>query len=713
MGRSSILTTTTADLDIITATGSSGSEKVGILLADFCIDGDAGSATNDCGIKWTYVDKSEIRNVWSIDNGEDGIKLVTSDYNKITSNVCQGNTRVGIYAYDSNGNAITSNVCQGNGNSGIEVTDSTEDNVIGDNVCQGNTQNGIFIDNSDYVTVNGNTCSGNGYDGIYPNAMKHSAVIGNTCKGNTLYGIYTDNSSNSNAIIGNTCQGNSKTGLFIYDANNNVVAGNTCQLNDEHGIIVKASDNNVIANNNLTESSQDTTNTYDDIYLEDAEYNTVQGNLCRAGGQTPKPRYGINISGATCDGNKVINNDLYDDGFATRPFNDDGTGTIYVEPNSTLGSTFPAVPTDGMMFCHEVTGRKILYCYDLDNTTWVPIESIGAMTLYVDKTDGSDSLEDHRTGVDGDAFATVQYAIDVIAGLVGGNVTININNEDYDEDIVIRGKSLTGDYTITLQGTLSQQDTPTMDSAVQGSGATQGSITDTGKFGSYDNMLIYANSEYRVIDSDTANVATICGCWSGVTSGTWIVYDWGTKINSITVEGGQQGIALYDIETDGSIGMRVVENSILAGYRLNLTASSYGLRTQRGGMSYLYQCYINSDSIGSDLTQFGYNYLSGCKIYTTSDGDTGCMVNLNSSLYAQHGTVIDALSQVNTDGIRILNASTASCYCPAANGYLRIRNQDEGIKAYQGGQGTNTSNNQYAGNNNDEQVIAASYGYID
>ena len=62
-GRNTILTTATANLDIITAIGGDGTEKVGILLADFCIDGNAGGAANGGGIAWTYVDYSRITNV--------------------------------------------------------------------------------------------------------------------------------------------------------------------------------------------------------------------------------------------------------------------------------------------------------------------------------------------------------------------------------------------------------------------------------------------------------------------------------------------------------------------------------------------------------------------------------------------------------------------------------------------------------------------------
>jgi len=65
----------------------------------------------------------------------------------------------------------------------------------------------------------------------------------------------------------------------------------------------------------------------------DSDYNNVQCNTCRAGVLPNKPRYGINIVDAACDGNLVTNNDIHDDGFGTAAFNDDGTATITVGGN--------------------------------------------------------------------------------------------------------------------------------------------------------------------------------------------------------------------------------------------------------------------------------------------------------------------------------------------------------------------------------------------
>lgn len=337
-GRNTILTTTTADLDIITATGGSGTEKIGILIADLCVDGNAGGAINDIGIFWTYVDYSKIINTWILGTagGEDGIKLLTCDFNTILGNTCQGNGLQGIFLHDSDNNVISGNTCQGNIDDGIYLYLSDNNTITGNN-CQGN-DDAIDMVSSNNNTVSDNTFQGSYYYGIHLDGSINNTIVGNTCQGNNSRGIFLDDASNSNTVSGNTSQGNGKDGIYIIASNSNTISGNTCQGNKDHGIYIRDnSDNNTVVGNTCLENSQGTTNTCDDIYLTNSDYNNIQANTCRAGALAKKPRYGINISDATCDGNRAIDNDLHDDGFGTAPFNDAGTGTrlaTYVVPFS-------------------------------------------------------------------------------------------------------------------------------------------------------------------------------------------------------------------------------------------------------------------------------------------------------------------------------------------------------------------------------------------
>ncbi|GAI14844.1 unnamed protein product, partial [marine sediment metagenome] len=96
-GRNTILTTTTAGIDIITATGSVGSEKVGILVADLCIDGTAGGASTGEAILFDYVDYSKITGNWFLNNASDDIKISNCDFNEFTNNHHEGSAD-GIFA---------------------------------------------------------------------------------------------------------------------------------------------------------------------------------------------------------------------------------------------------------------------------------------------------------------------------------------------------------------------------------------------------------------------------------------------------------------------------------------------------------------------------------------------------------------------------------------------------------------------------------------
>ena len=265
-GYNTVFTTSSALSGVITAVGGAGTEKVGIIVADLRIDG---ASIAYAGIYWDYVDNSEVRNVWVHD--------------------CIGNMGVTEWG-------------------GIQLLNCDFDKLIGnrsyDNRLYG-IQLGDLLGSAGPCTeilIEANTCQGNGEGGIW---------------------LYT---SNNNTVTGNTCQGN-PTGIYLDTSSNNTVTGNTCQGNGRDGISLDASSNNTVTGNTCTENSQTTTNTWDDISLDSSDYNNVQCNTCRAGALANKPRYGINVSNAACDGNVVIDNDLYNDGFGTAPFSDAGTGT--------------------------------------------------------------------------------------------------------------------------------------------------------------------------------------------------------------------------------------------------------------------------------------------------------------------------------------------------------------------------------------------------
>ncbi len=392
-GRNTILTTSTANLTFLSAVGGAGTELIGILIADLCIDG---NGTAESGIWWTYVDYSKIWGIWVYGCPSlVGIWLTTSDFNKIIGNT-SNNNYWGIYTEGSSSNHFLGNTFQENDESGMYLTTSNNNNVLG-NTCQGNGLHGIYISSSLSNTVSGNTCKENTGNGIYISGASSHTVSGNTCRGNGLDGIQA-NLSSGDTISGNTCQGN-RIGIYIKSSSGETISGNTCQWS-RIGIELELSINSIVSGNNSQENSWENDNTYDNILLNGSDYNLIVGNLCRAptigttlsvgeaagatdirvtastgfevgmgvvidlGGvnqeyhrivavavgvitidagltnvqavgesiDVPEAQYGININGATPEKNIVQGNDLHNAG-KTANFNDVGTLT-HVEDNN-------------------------------------------------------------------------------------------------------------------------------------------------------------------------------------------------------------------------------------------------------------------------------------------------------------------------------------------------------------------------------------------
>jgi len=376
-------------------------------------------------------------------------------------------------------------------------------------------------------------------------------------------------------------------------------------------------------------------------------------------------------------------------------------------------ATVPASPTTGQWFLHTPTGRKILMMYDGSN--WIPIISIGAMTVYVDGTDGSDSI-DKGGAADSGAFKTVQYAVNQIPGLVGGNVTININAETYNEDVVIRGKMPTGDYTITLQGTLSQQASGTATGKTQGSGANHGTLTHAGQFGGYDNMIVYitAADEYRIIDSDTADVITIVEYFSDATNKGYVIYDWGTVIDTIEVAAGQKAVVLNHIAFTGSgkaVDISSFGEAILDVCKIN-SSDTTCLRCLQGRVA-IYECYAKTTQVAAviNIAGAGYGTIRRTKVDANNNLATGMYIADISIMIVEGALVLDGSAGANkaSSGIQAFNQGSINC----AVMYSKIRNFDTGVATTFGGNAIYTWFHQYSGNTTNESAHAASYSYID
>ena len=174
------------------------------------------------------------------------------------------------------------------------------------------------------------------------------------------------------------------------------------------------------------------------------------------------------------------------------------------------------------------------------------------------------------------ACLTVMGAINKIPAIVTNNVQVYINGT-YTENVILQGKSFSGPYTITLNGTLSM--TPwlntTMTSGFNGSAYLQPVIYGTFTSGLYNNTLIkFINGsnagEYRIVDYNNATAMVLTGnILPGAFSAgdNFKILNWTAVINppsdySIRVIS-QNGIIIDGIYLDGGFTMDGSTDEIL------------------------------------------------------------------------------------------------------------------------------------------------------
>lgn len=380
------------------------------------------------------------------------------------------------------------------------------------------------------------------------------------------------------------------------------------------------------------------------------------------------------------------------------------------------GPTLPTSPppTSSQWFCHITTGRKILYIYN--GSDWVSIISIGSMTVYVGYTLASDDQDLGFGNESGESFATIQFAVNTIPGLVGGNVIIYINTGTYNESLVIQGKNFTGNYTITPIGTLTQIASASQTGSVQGSGATQGDILDTNNnVSSYDHKLLHSsnNNEYRIIDyTPDADTMRVCGSWSAAPTGTYTVYDWGTVITgviSLELKSGQLGIISQNIKFNGSAEQNVIINS--GCFYQPIRCFSTAQTELRKFSVFKPQQSLWERAQGKFYTVFAYGahmVPTQCKFWVFDDTrgnlllSAGCLLEFN-----QGGNIIDN----GDNGILNVTGSYFNAFVAPVGSNI-IKNCTIGLSCSFAGNASSTGTITYTNNGTDNNADAGSFGYI-
>ena len=384
------------------------------------------------------------------------------------------------------------------------------------------------------------------------------------------------------------------------------------------------------------------------------------------------------------------------------------------------GTTMPSSGiTAGQWFLHTPTGRNILYMYDGSN--WGPVASIGTMTVYVDNTDGTDSV-DKGFGVDSDAFATIQYAWDAIPPTYNGNVIININAETYVENLNLLGKVAGGTFTITLQGTVTLEETISSATVSVGTDVTQGTVTSVGDFAgdSYDNLLVYfvTDDEWRIIDSHTDDVLTLVAVAPSATTQDVKIYSAGTIVdpssgNAVTITSGQVGLYFREMSLVGTSawGCACIRNS--QGFFYNCLFNTASIVANNASAIELYQCYIKSStSTGISLQNASLLRIEESKVDALSNSKDCISPSRNSYANIRHATIVDAGGGTG-DGYDIANGGIVEFTNIASWGYNRVRNCNVGVQALTGSLVTGTALNVYTSNDTDESATGVDPTYVD
>ena len=146
------------------------------------------------------------------------------------------NNRFGVFLWKTHNSRIENIVT----NCGIQISNSSNNTLIGNTTSNTVYANGIYLASSTGNTVTGNTANCNRSGGI---RLYYSS-------GNTL----ADNTTNSNNFYDELDNEWSGCGIDLYYSSNNIVTGNTAWNNYWFGIRIVQSSDNQIYNNNFIEN---------------------------------------------------------------------------------------------------------------------------------------------------------------------------------------------------------------------------------------------------------------------------------------------------------------------------------------------------------------------------------------------------------------------------------------------------------------------------
>jgi len=303
---------------------------------------------------------------------------------------------------------------------------------------------------------------------------------------------------------------------------------------------------------------------------------------------------------------------------------------------------------------HTPTGRKNLSIYS--GSEWLPLQGVGASATYVDPVNGTDDPDKGSSSGTG-AFATAQYAWDVLPRVTDANVdlVINLAAGTYSEELLLKGKYLGAGSRVVFRGAMTESSAFTIASVVVAPAKTaKGVISISGvswtanehrgkilKFTASTTTTSLRNQEF-VIDSNTATDITFLG-WklddnstvaAPVAGDTFTINTFSTTIDATgggsvlanLQQAAQQGVRFENIK----FHLSGTPNNTDVSYQIQEAAAAVfkaccfedaPILLQSFGAAELYNCYIKNVNIlnSNAITQTTSRLLlDACKLHDIS-----------------------------------------------------------------------------------------------
>lgn len=242
-------------------------------------------------------------------NGIGGFVLAPSEVKNYTvsGTVCK-DSEVGVNCYGANAQPTQGIINH------LSITDNSFENCSVSSIYLFQLQNVIVSNNK----ING----GGSVGGIVVDSSKQIIVANNEIKASTSFGIRVMTATSAflvdNVVInGNTVNASAGAGVYVDGAftplSNIIISNNSVITSGNSGFDLNNITRGTVVGNSVHDSSQNTDNTSDNIFVNYCSYMTIAENNLYRGAGANQARYGIVLGGNVLD-SSVIDNMMYESG---------------------------------------------------------------------------------------------------------------------------------------------------------------------------------------------------------------------------------------------------------------------------------------------------------------------------------------------------------------------------------------------------------------